>query len=219
MMPNRTSTRIATRARALRKSMTEPEVMLWSRLKGRGQERPVFRRQYAYESMIFDFYCPAARLAVEIDGATHWSEEAQAKDYARDRWLATRNIAVLRLGAGQVYQDVGGAADAAILLAEARIRQRQASRDLPFPFHGKGGPLADPGAGGGKSVGWDGYAAGRTGGWRPLSETGWAWDDAFPSHHPLFGLRPRRAVPPSRWREGKPTPGRGGLVAGPRRRR
>jgi len=34
------TTRIANRARALRKSMTEPEIMLWSRLKGRGTDRP-----------------------------------------------------------------------------------------------------------------------------------------------------------------------------------
>jgi very-short-patch-repair endonuclease len=57
-MTPRTTTRIAVRARALRKAMTEPEIMFWSRLKGRGLDRPIFRRQVAYESMIFDFYCP-----------------------------------------------------------------------------------------------------------------------------------------------------------------
>jgi very-short-patch-repair endonuclease len=35
-MTPRTSTLIANRARALRREMTEPEIMLWSRLKGRG---------------------------------------------------------------------------------------------------------------------------------------------------------------------------------------
>lgn len=120
--------------------------MLWSRLKGRGEEKPIFRRQFAYESMIFDFYCPAARLAVEVDGETHWTDEGQAKDEARDRWLATRGIAVLRLGAGQVYRDLGGAADAVILMAEARIRQQ-----APFPSHivGRGDPSP-------KSEGWEG---------------------------------------------------------------
>lgn len=59
--------------------MTEPEIMLWSRLKGRGTDKPIFRRQFAYRSVIFDCYCPAARLAVEVDGATHWDEDKQKR--------------------------------------------------------------------------------------------------------------------------------------------
>ena len=104
--------------------MTEPEIMLWSRLKSRGTDKPIFRRQFAYESMIFDFYCHAARLAVEIDGSTHWDEAARGKDEARDHWLARRGIDVLRIGAGEVYRDLSGVADAVILRAEERIRCR-----------------------------------------------------------------------------------------------
>ncbi|HEY8003928.1 MAG TPA: DUF559 domain-containing protein [Phenylobacterium sp.] len=121
-MAPRPSILIAKRARVFRRTLTEPEVMLWSRLKTRGTGKPVFRRQFAYESMIFDFYCHAARLAVEVDGATHWSDEKRDKDAARDGWLATRGIAVMRIGAGQVYEDLSAAADAVILRAEERIR-------------------------------------------------------------------------------------------------
>jgi very-short-patch-repair endonuclease len=91
--------------------------MLWSRLKGRGRDQPIFRRQFAYESMIFDFYCPAAKLAVEIDGSTHWDEEKQAKDQARDAWLARRGITVSRIGAGEVYRNLAEVADGLILRA------------------------------------------------------------------------------------------------------
>jgi very-short-patch-repair endonuclease len=35
--------------------------------------------------MILDFYCPSLRLALEVDGATHWDEAAQRRDAARDR--------------------------------------------------------------------------------------------------------------------------------------
>ena len=121
-MAYRITTRMANRSRTLRKDMTEPEVMLWSRLKMRGTDKPIFRRQYVYEAMIFDFYCPAARLAVEVDGSTHWDEKKQAKDAARDLWLRGRGIEVLRIGAGSVYRDLSGVDDAVILLAEARIR-------------------------------------------------------------------------------------------------
>jgi very-short-patch-repair endonuclease len=60
-------------------------------------------------------------LAVEIDGSTHWTEEKQAKDEARDRWLASRGIAVMRIAAGSVYQNLGQVTDAAILRALERI--------------------------------------------------------------------------------------------------
>jgi very-short-patch-repair endonuclease len=123
-MDAKTTDLVAKRARAFRRALTEPEVMLWSRLKGRGRGRPVFRRQFAYESMIFDFYCPAAKLAVEIDGSTHWTEEKRAKDEARDRWLSGRGIEVMRIGAGLVYRELGRVADAAILRALARIEAR-----------------------------------------------------------------------------------------------
>jgi very-short-patch-repair endonuclease len=104
--------------------MTELEVMLWSRLKRRGIGKPTFRRQYVYGSLIFDFYCPAARLAVEIDGSTHWDEDKRAKDGARDRWLRSQGVAVLRVEAGKVYRDLSGIADGVILRAKELIRCR-----------------------------------------------------------------------------------------------
>ncbi|MGH6909954.1 MAG: endonuclease domain-containing protein [Phenylobacterium sp.] len=116
-MALRSRTLIANRARALRKSMSDPEVMLWSRLRGRGEGRPVFRRQYPMGSIIFDFYCPAAKLAIEVDGSTHWSDEKIVKDAARDRWLAHQGVTVLRIAASEVYRNLGEVADGVVLRA------------------------------------------------------------------------------------------------------
>jgi very-short-patch-repair endonuclease len=80
-------TLITKRARAMRKAMTSAEALLWTRLRGRAEGRPTFRRRHPFGGIILDFYCAEARLAVEVDGATHWSDEAQAKDAARDHWL------------------------------------------------------------------------------------------------------------------------------------
>ena len=113
---------IRTRARALRKNMSAPEVMLWTRLRGRSEDRPTFRRQHPIGSIIVDFYCPAARLAVEVDGATHWDDAEQAKDAARDRWLSLQGIEVLRIAAGSVYRDLSGVVDRILWKAEARTR-------------------------------------------------------------------------------------------------
>jgi very-short-patch-repair endonuclease len=109
----------------MRKAMTEPEVMLWSRLRGRGPNTPTFRRQHPFGSIILDFYCPAARLAVEVDGATHWNEAARAKDEARDRWLRSQGVSVLRIPASRIYHDLGGVTDGVLvqaLMAEERRR-------------------------------------------------------------------------------------------------
>ena len=62
----RSNTPIATRARAFRKSMSPPEVLLWTRLRGRSPDKPTFRRQHSIGSIIVDFYCPSAKLAQHL---------------------------------------------------------------------------------------------------------------------------------------------------------
>ena len=116
-------TLITTRARALRKAMSEPEVMLWTRLRSRSENKPTFRRQHPFGSIILDFYCPSARLAVEVDGATHWTDEMRHRDAARDHWLGTQGVSVLRIPAAMIYRDLTGVADAILRRAEAeRLR-------------------------------------------------------------------------------------------------
>src|SRR4051812_32062894 len=96
-------TPITSPAPTLRKAMSEPEGMLLSRRRGRSRERPTFRGQPPVGSIILDFYCPSARLAVEVDGATHWHDAAHARDEARDRWLATQGVTVMRIPASHIY--------------------------------------------------------------------------------------------------------------------
>lgn len=117
-------TLITTRARNLRKAMSSPEVMLWARLRGRRPDKPTFRRQHPIGSIILDFYCPSARLAVEIDGRTHWDEEAQRSDRMRDQWLEGQGVSVMRIDAASVYRDAGAVAQAIL----ERVRELRASR-------------------------------------------------------------------------------------------
>jgi very-short-patch-repair endonuclease len=121
--------------------MSEPEVMLWSRLRGRTPDRPTFRRQHPVGAIILDFYCPSARLAVEVDGRMHWSDEARAKDAARDAWLASQAIAVVRLPAGEIYRDLDAVAASVLRIAEARLGLAQRLRPAPStPRSAAGGP-------------------------------------------------------------------------------
>jgi hypothetical protein len=63
--------RTFARARSLRRNMSLPEVVLWQTLR-RGQVSGLrFRRQHPVGPYILDFYCPSARLAIEVDGSAH----------------------------------------------------------------------------------------------------------------------------------------------------
>jgi very-short-patch-repair endonuclease len=117
---------ITSRARAMRKAMTDPEVILWTRLRGRKDDQPTFRRQHPFGSMILDFYCPSLRLAIEVDGATHWDDDAQLKDARRDHWLGAQDVHVVRIPASRVYNDLDGVMDEILLGIDARRRSFEA---------------------------------------------------------------------------------------------
>src|SRR3954451_7225963 len=93
------------RARALRRAMTLPEVLLWQALRGGRGGGLRFRRQHPIGPDVLDFYCPAVRLAVEIDGAAHDSPDQAGHDLRRDAWLAEQRIRVLRFLAADVLSE------------------------------------------------------------------------------------------------------------------
>jgi very-short-patch-repair endonuclease len=124
------------RTRTLRATLTEPEVRLWARLRRRDAGRPVFRRQHAAGAYILDFYCPAAMLAVEVDGAEHGEAAQIAHDARRDAWLRTQGITVYRARASAVFEDADEVADQARRFADALIARRGGGRPLRQPLSG-----------------------------------------------------------------------------------
>jgi len=67
---------LTERARELRREMTALETIVWFELKGKKLDGYKFRRQAPIGPYIADFYCPAARLVVEIDGPVHNDRQA-----------------------------------------------------------------------------------------------------------------------------------------------
>jgi very-short-patch-repair endonuclease len=92
-------------AKRLRRAMTLPEVVLWSVLRGARIDGLRFRRQHPIGPYVLDFYCPSARLCVEIDGAVHALDAQAGHDRERDAWLAQNGIRVLRVAAADVLDD------------------------------------------------------------------------------------------------------------------
>jgi very-short-patch-repair endonuclease len=110
--------RTRSAAKRLRHTMSLPEVLLWRELKSRQLGGLHFRRQHPLGTYVLDFYCESARLAVEIDGASHGAGDAPARDARRDAWLADRGVRTLRLGARDVLSDPLAAARTILAAAQ-----------------------------------------------------------------------------------------------------
>lgn len=93
--------------KVLRTNMTPQEVVLWSRLKG-NQLDYKFRRQYGVGNYIMDFYCPKKRLAVEVDGSQHFTQEHHTYDAQRTQFLQEDNITVLRVTNKEINTNIEG---------------------------------------------------------------------------------------------------------------
>lgn len=108
------------RARKLRRTMSPPEVALWQKLRGGQLSGLRFRRQHPAGPYILDFYCPSARLAVEIDGPHHDHPQQAEHDIARTNWLHEQGIVVLRFATNEILDDrVAPSTLSAILTAAA----------------------------------------------------------------------------------------------------
>jgi len=90
----------------LRNSLTPAEAFLWTHLKKKRLSGKKFRRQYSVGPYILDFFCPEDRLAVELDGAPHFTAIGQELDAKRDRYLEGEGIAVLRFENCEVFKNL-----------------------------------------------------------------------------------------------------------------
>ena len=93
-------------ARSLRKAQTSAEEVLWEALRDRQLGGIKFRRQYACLRFIFDFYCPAARLVIELDGSIHDEQSQRERDAARTEALEARRYRVIRFRNDEVFHDL-----------------------------------------------------------------------------------------------------------------
>jgi very-short-patch-repair endonuclease len=93
------------RAKALRRELTPPEAKLWNALRGKSLGVK-FRKQHPIGPYVLDFYCPAAKLCVEVDGMAHDMGDNPARDARRDEWLRKKKIRVLRVAASDVMKNL-----------------------------------------------------------------------------------------------------------------
>ena len=106
------------RARRLRKTAADAEKRLWSRLRNRQIANLKFRRQHPIGNRTVDFFCTEAKLAIELDGSGHLTEDGQKSDLDREIELYEKGIRVLRFFNHDISNNLDGVLNAIIYAAE-----------------------------------------------------------------------------------------------------
>jgi len=86
----------------LRKNQTDAEKALWSRLRNKQLNGLKFFRQYGINRYITDFYCPKIKLAIEIDGGGHYTDEGMNYDTIQTEIFNTLGIKTIRFSNTEV---------------------------------------------------------------------------------------------------------------------
>ncbi|MEM0967016.1 MAG: DUF559 domain-containing protein [Verrucomicrobiota bacterium] len=90
--------------RKLRNEATPAEARLWTLLKNRQLEGRKFRRQQGVGEFIVDFYCPAERLAIELDGQVHEGVIAENLDHERTQVIKSKGVRVIRFENRAIFE-------------------------------------------------------------------------------------------------------------------
>ncbi len=108
------------RARSLRRAQTEAERQLWRRLRARGLNGFKFVRQEPIGPYFADFVCREEMLVVEVDGATHSSDDEVGHDGRRANLLLSRGYRVARVANDEVYRNMDGVLETILAAIERR---------------------------------------------------------------------------------------------------
>jgi len=110
MRPGQLHSRIETKEfrKKLRSNMTPAEAILWNALKKSQLQGRKFRRQHGIGSFIVDFYCPAEKLVIELDGQVHFNPISSLNDEERDKTLERLGFRVIRFENKLVIKNLEG---------------------------------------------------------------------------------------------------------------
>ena len=95
-----------SRAKAMRRVMTDAERKLWNALRAHRVMGLGFRRQFPVAGFIVDFACPERRLIVEVDGSQHADGAVSRYDATRTETLRVNGWTVLRFWNDDVLRDI-----------------------------------------------------------------------------------------------------------------
>lgn len=121
-MPTSVPPAAISRARKLRRNMTDGERKLWSELKEFRRLYGVHvRRQAPIGPYVADFVVHEKNLVIEVDGEHHFLPEQMRRDARRDAWFSQRGYRVLRLTTAELSDAFDGCVEA--VLAEMGLME------------------------------------------------------------------------------------------------
>jgi very-short-patch-repair endonuclease len=94
------------RRRELRKNQTNEEKLLWQHLRKKQLNGIKFYRQYSIDYYIADFYAPKLKLAIELDGAHHFTDSGKEYDEIRAEIINNYQIEILRFPNREILHDI-----------------------------------------------------------------------------------------------------------------
>ncbi len=99
---------LQTKARYLRKNLTEQERKLWNIIRNKQFYGYKFLRQYPIEPYIVDFVCREKKIIIEIDGGQHNEPEGIEYDKKRSLFLSSRGFKVIRFWNNEIDNNIEG---------------------------------------------------------------------------------------------------------------
>ena len=108
------------RARALRREPTDAEKRLWGKLRNGQLAGFKFVRQEPIRPYFADFACREPKIVIEIDGATHATDQEMAYDRRRETYLREQGYEVLRFHNIEIYENLDGVLETILAALEGR---------------------------------------------------------------------------------------------------
>ena len=100
------NTNLKRRSQELRNNMTTAEHFLWSKINNNQILRHRFYRQKPIGDYIADFYCPKAKLVIEVDGNLHRIKENIEYDKIRDQYMESLGLMILRFTNKEILTNI-----------------------------------------------------------------------------------------------------------------
>jgi very-short-patch-repair endonuclease len=123
------------RAKALRRTMTDAEKLLWGQLRDARLGGFKFRKQQPIGPYIADFVCQEMRLILEADGSQHAESDHDAQ---RDVFLSRKGYRILRFWNNDIMANIRGVKEAIYLALTGPHPPTAARRAPPSPSRGEG---------------------------------------------------------------------------------
>ena len=99
---------LTARRRAFRRSLSKAEAVLWTCFSRKQMKGFKFRRQYSVNQYVIDFYCPELKLAIEVDGDSHFNDISEKYDKERQKFIESFGIRFLRFTNINIYDNIDG---------------------------------------------------------------------------------------------------------------